>query len=305
MTKIQISACTFRRPDGLRALLESIETLVLPDDVTVTVCIVDNDTEASARSLILEVSKTFPLELVYAHEAAPGIPSARNRALDEAINADYVAFIDDDETVDPNWLISLWEKAKDSKAHFIQGPVHLTVANPADAWWLRTRFFKHAMFDDGARRYESWSNNVLVDMHFVRQHNLRFDEVLAMDGGTDTLFFQDMVRAGAEGVFAANAWVREEQPMTRLKWRWAVQRQFRYGVTRANVVMMREKPISAIPHCIARSGAMAIVGTGMFLSSLFRGRIGFADGVAFWCRSAGVLAGMVGHRHREYKRPTA
>ena len=305
MTKIQISACTYRRPDGLRALLESIRDLVVPESVSLSVCVIDNDTAPSAKPLIDEIAKTFPFDLGYAHEPMPGIPMARNRALDEAADADYLAFVDDDETVEVDWLCALLRMAKQSGAQFVQGPVRMTVADTADAWWLKTRFFRLHVFPDGAQRNESWSNNVLLDMRFVREHGVRFDEALALDGGTDTLFFQDLVRAGADGVFAANAWVVEEQPPTRLQWRWAMQRQFRYGVTRANVVMMRQKPIGAIAHCIVRSGGMAVVGTAMFLSSLVRGRVGFADGVAFWSRSLGVLAGMTGHRHREYQRPVS
>ncbi|MEL6829488.1 MAG: glycosyltransferase family A protein [Pseudomonadota bacterium] len=302
MTKIQISACTYRRPDGLRSLLKSIQDITVPQDMSLSVCIVDNDTEPSAEDLVNQIAATFPWPINYAHEAEPGIPMARNRALDEASDADFIAFVDDDETVEPDWLEALWTMAQRSNADFIQGPVRMTVADVTDAWWLKTLFFKLSEFPDGTPRHESWSNNVLVDLRFVRAHDIRFDETLALDGGTDTLFFQDMVRAGARGVFAANAWVIEEQPSSRLRWKWAMQRQFRYGVTRANTVMMRRGRLTALTHCIFRSGGMAVIGSGLLVSGLVRGRVGLADGIALWSRSIGVLAGMTGHRHREYKR---
>lgn len=302
VTKIQISACTFRRPDGLRALLDSVRDLAVPTGVTLSVCIVDNDSEPSAETIVAEIAETFPFPLIYAHEPKPGIPMARNRALDEAADADFLAFVDDDETVEADWLRALWRMAEQSGAQFVQGPVRMTVADEADAWWLKTKFFRLNVFPDGAHRHESWSNNVLVDMAFVRKSGVRFDERLALDGGEDTLFFQDLVRSGGKGVFAAKAWVAEEQPAARLRWQWGIQRQFRNGVTRANVALMRRSKLSAFPHCVVRSGGMAVVGSGLLLSSLFRGKVGIADGVALWCRSAGVLAGMAGHRHLEYKR---
>ena len=43
----------------------------------------------------------------YVHEPAPGISAGRNRALDEAGDADLLSFIDDDEVPRPGWLSAL------------------------------------------------------------------------------------------------------------------------------------------------------------------------------------------------------
>ncbi len=302
MAVLQISACTYRRPEGLRALFASLAAMHLPAGVAVSLCIVDNDTLPSAQALVGTLGASLDFEVRYVHEARPGIPMARNRALALAGDADYVAFIDDDETVEPDWLVELWAMARCSGAHFVQGPVIMQVKSPHDQWWLETVFFRLRSFPDGAPRSESWTNNVLIDMAFVREKGLCFDERLALDGGEDTLFFQDMVRSGGRGVFALKARVRECQPPARLNWSWGMQRQYRTGVTRANTVRLRRSRPVALAYCLVRSAAMAAVGCSHLLTCPLRGRRGLANGIALLCRSAGILLGAFGARHLEYGR---
>ncbi|WP_425454326.1 glycosyltransferase family 2 protein [Luteococcus japonicus] len=47
---------------------------------------------------------TWPSGVRYVNETAPGLAAVRNRALDEAGNANLLAFIDDDETPAAGWL---------------------------------------------------------------------------------------------------------------------------------------------------------------------------------------------------------
>jgi len=76
----------------------------VPDWAEVVLCVVDNDAEGSGR----EVVEAFEAEAVgrmgvrYVVEARRGIPMARNRAVEVALEAgaEAVVFVDDDETAD-------------------------------------------------------------------------------------------------------------------------------------------------------------------------------------------------------------
>jgi len=140
VNKITICACNYRRPQGLRLLLESVRELEIPPGVEVEICIVDNDVLPSARDVIAAVAADFPLALHYAHETQPGIPNARNRALSDAGAYGYAVFVDDDETVDPKWLVELYRVACETGGAFVQGPVEMSVEDSDDQWWLETFF---------------------------------------------------------------------------------------------------------------------------------------------------------------------
>ena len=101
MEVITVCACTYRRPDLLLEMLHSFKALKTPPGTEVTVCIVDNDIDTSARAVVDSQSGNLPFSLKYVHEEQPGIPSARNRALEEAANSDFLVFVDDDE-----WVVS-------------------------------------------------------------------------------------------------------------------------------------------------------------------------------------------------------
>ncbi|SDF18544.1 glycosyltransferase [Limimaricola pyoseonensis] len=299
---ITICACTYRRPKGLTALLRSCRALRTRPDFDLRFVVLDNDDTPSAREVVARETRDFPWPCRYLHAPEPGIPVVRNRALEAAGETGFIVFVDDDETVTPDWLLALWDTQRATGATFVQGPVRMLVHDARDEWWLSTLFFRQRRFADRAKRQESWTNNVIVDLDFVARTGCRFEERLRYDGGTDTLFFQDIVRHGGRGAYAAEAWVCELQPKSRLTWRWAVNRQFRYGATRAMTVRLREPPGRAAAYCLLRGAGMAVVGTGLLASAALRGRVGIADGVALWSRAAGIVSGMAGLRKLEYAR---
>ena len=265
-------------------------------------CIVDNDAQSSALDVVRTLSGEMPFPLMYVNEKQPGIPSARNRALAEARDSDYLVFVDDDETVDPDWLVELYKVASETSAVFVQGPVEMTVEDVQSTWWLDTIFFQQRVFPDRSVRQESWSNNVMLNMDLLSQLDCSFDDQLRYDGGSDTLFFQDIVRKGGTGRYAAHARVFEIQPRARLNWRWALQRQFRFGITRANTLKLRHSRLKTYGYCLVRSAGMFVWGIGNLMQAIFRGKKGLADGMAYLARGTGVLLGAFGVRRLEYAR---
>lgn len=298
--KVVIGACTFRRPQGLAALLESLARLEPVPGMDLSVVIVDNDAEPSAQAVVAAARMPWPLR--YVHETNPGIPFARNRVLREAGTEGFLAFVDDDETVAPGWLRRLIEVQRRTGAEFVQGPVVMSVEQERDAWWLASAFFRQNSFADLAPLRESWTNNVLIDLGFVHRHGLQFEESLRFEGGEDTLFFQDMVARGGQGRFAREALVYEVQPAARLRWRWGMMRQYRYGITRAKTALMRRARGAAAGYCLLRGSAMIVLGLLKLPSALVTGRTGLAAGAALLARGTGVFAGLLGGNREEYGR---
>jgi glycosyltransferase involved in cell wall biosynthesis len=118
-TRIDIGVCTFRRPQ-LADTLRSLAALRTPEGFRVQVIVVDNDDVSSARAIAREIAAGLGLRLRYIHCPARNISLARNACL-EASNADFLAFIDDDEAATPGWLAGLVEAAERDGADVVLG----------------------------------------------------------------------------------------------------------------------------------------------------------------------------------------
>src|SRR6478752_6966716 len=94
--QVVVGLATFHRPEGLARILPLLSQQVRElSGAEARIVVVDNDPLGGAREQVLEWADR---RVTYVHEPRPGIASARNRALDEALDADALVFIDDDET---------------------------------------------------------------------------------------------------------------------------------------------------------------------------------------------------------------
>ena len=109
MHKVAICVCTYHRPRMLRECLLSLATLSVPSDIRPIVIIVDNEAEPNNRDVVSEFMESCPFQVSYIHELKRGIAAARNAALKlaDALNAAWIAFIDDDARADPDWLAEI------------------------------------------------------------------------------------------------------------------------------------------------------------------------------------------------------
>jgi glycosyltransferase involved in cell wall biosynthesis len=99
--RLAVAICTRRNELGLRRTLES---LVDQTDRDFAVFVVDN---APGQSSVRDVLDAFErLDVTYVAAPRPGLSNARNRAL-EAVTAEYLGWLDDDESADSTWIASL------------------------------------------------------------------------------------------------------------------------------------------------------------------------------------------------------
>jgi succinoglycan biosynthesis protein ExoM len=103
---VDIGICTYRRP-AVVATLTSLFELDIPQGVTVRLIVADNDAEPSAKASIDNLRKASPFEIIYVHCPKSNISIARNACLSTS-QAEFLAFIDDDETAPREWLSEIW-----------------------------------------------------------------------------------------------------------------------------------------------------------------------------------------------------
>ncbi|WP_265519656.1 glycosyltransferase [Nitratireductor luteus] len=234
---IDICVCTFRRP-ALADALATIAALEVPPGARLRVIVADNDVEPSARSIVDMVAGNFQHELTYLHAPARNISIARNACLD-AGRGDFLAFVDDDETVTRSWLRHLLETALATGADAVLGPVRAIYHPGAPGWMPRA---------DSHSTFPVWVNgeiptgytcNVLLKSSSPIVEGRRFDLSLGRSGGEDTDFFTRLHEAGGLIAYAPEAWVEEIVPQARARLSWLAKRRFRMGQTHGRLLAER------------------------------------------------------------------
>lgn len=224
--RIDICVCTFRRPQ-LVATLQSLARLKLPEHAKVRILVADNDTIPSARERV-EVFAGGDIPIDYIHAPERNISVARNACLEHA-NGDLIAWIDDDETADPLWLVRLYETLRDGGYDAVFGPALAIYPEGTPAHIARGDFhsnrpvFRHGEVQTGH------TCNALVEMRKPATRALRFDRARGRTGGEDTDYFHRLWRAGGRLAICDSAAVFEVVEPRRLHRGWLIRRSFNSG----------------------------------------------------------------------------
>ena len=231
---IDIGVCTFRRPE-LADTLRSLAAMDMPPGFDVSVIIADNDDTPSARDLVTALSRELTLPIHYRHAPARNISIARNACLD-ASTADFVAFIDDDETASSRWLAELIATAEASGAAAVLGPVRALYRPDAPDWMRRGDFHSTLPVWVRGEIHTGYTCNVLLRAGADSLRGRRFSLARGQTGGEDTEFFDQMHKAGGRIAFSPEAWVDEVVPRARAAFDWLGRRRFRVGQTHGHLL---------------------------------------------------------------------
>jgi glycosyltransferase involved in cell wall biosynthesis len=137
---LTVVICTRDRPEGLRATLTSLSR---QSGSAFTVVVVDNN--PSNRDAEKVVSDVGLPRCEYVVEPQPGLSRARNRGL-QAVDTELVAWIDDDEVADPNFVRAV----KQGFAHESRPAAVCGVMLPAELeYGAQVRFEQYGGFNKG------------------------------------------------------------------------------------------------------------------------------------------------------------
>jgi succinoglycan biosynthesis protein ExoM len=289
---IDIGICTFRRPE-LADTLRSLAAMDMPAGFDVGVVVADNDDTPSAQALVEKLSRELPLAIRYRHAPARNISIARNACLDDS-EADFVAFIDDDETASSGWLVELVATAEGSGADAVLGPVRARYGRDAPGWMRRGDFHSTLPVWVGGEIRTGYTCNVLLRMGSDRLRGRRFSLARGQTGGEDTEFFDHMHRAGGRIAFCPEAWVEELVPHSRAAFDWLSRRRFRAGQTHGHLLAGRAGGLGRVGQVALASAKAAYcfaLALPMIASPVRRNR-----SVLRGIMHLGVVSGLVGLR---------
>lgn len=298
---IDIGVCTFRRPE-LADTLRSLDAMQMPAGFAISIIVADNDDTPTARELVTVLSRELTVPVRYQHCPARNISIARNACLD-ASTADFVAFIDDDETATPRWLAELVATAQASGAAAVLGPVRARYRPDAPDWMQRGDFHSTLPVWVRGEIQTGYTCNVLLRMGSDSLRGRRFSLARGQTGGEDTEFFDQMHKAGGRIVFSPDAWVDEVVPRLRAAFDWLGRRRFRVGQTHGHLLGRNARGIALVKQ-VGLASAKAIYcfasALPVVISPVRRNR-----SVLRGIMHVGVVSGLVGIREiRLYGQPS-
>ena len=300
MTRNTLAICipTLRRPGLLRSCLESIARLEPPGDYLLSTIVVDNDSNQSAAEVCKDLSAGFPFPLHYFLHPKRGLSEVRNRLLDEAIklNAELIAFIDDDEQPEPGWLKQHCQHLTEYKADVCSGPVRQVGAKAE----------QEKQGQSGSRPRHISTNNVVFKSSLVSRQGLQFDPYFNFIGGEDFDFFERSRDLGNHHIWVAEALVLETVVEQRDSLRYLFYRHYSGGIN--NVLRYRRRQpawkawIRYLPKFVGKCiGALVCI----VLAVLSASRSQLHKATKKLASGLGYLAGLLNIVVERYRHPEA
>jgi glycosyltransferase involved in cell wall biosynthesis len=243
MPEVTVAIPTFRRPAPLARCLSSVLDQAGVARSAIEIIVIDNCPQASAKPTIDEARRSSDIPIIYVIEPRPGISHARNTAMATA-SARFIAFIDDDELAETDWLAELLGAQRRLSADMVFGPVlaEVRARNCADAEFF-TAFYSICLERvTGPTKDSLYCGNVLLDNGFCQRAGLSFEPSLGLVGGEDLLFFRQAARKGARFAWCREARVHEIVPAYRATWKHVWLRSFLRGQTRTRAYVMLRPP---------------------------------------------------------------
>lgn len=303
--RVAVCIATCGRPTLLSGLLQSLRALRFSRSAApaLRVVVVDNDPDETARPVVEEVRPVFPWPLTYAAEPIRNISLARNAAVRLALAeaADFVAFVDDDEEVTPEWLDELLTAADRFGADAVCGPVLPRYARDVPNWVVAGRLLEPRRYRTGDRLSFGMTGNALITARALRGEVEPFHPLLGSSGGEDTYFFMRLARAGGGVVWADEAIVDEYIPASRARAGSLISRAFRVG----NCYVVCERLLSPsgrwrFARATAALGRL-VAGALLLLPGVLGGRATAVRALRIAAHGAGAVAALGGIRYYQYR----
>jgi len=233
---ISVCICTYRRPELLARLLDTLGRQRVDERFSFEIVITDNDRLRSAEEVVRLFRERSGGDVVYDCEPEQNIARARNKTVSNA-RGQFIAFIDDDEFPGPEWLRMLFDTCLKFRADGVLGPVNPVYDGNPPRWLVESGLCNRDSFPTGTVLDDSKfmrTGNVLFSRHILEKSREPFDPAKGLTGGEDADFFDRMLQKGRTFIWCDEAGVFETVPEERQRMGYHVKRAFLQGMTTAD-----------------------------------------------------------------------
>ena len=241
MDTVSVVIPTLNRPVALRRAIDGALRQTGLGDIALEIIVIDNSPEENTRDLVASIAAETTVPMRWISEPCPGVANARNTGV-RASRSRWIAFLDDDEDAEANWIASLVAAARVSGADAVFGPVEARADAGGAIDAFQPYFSRDIARPDGADITDLvallGTNNSMFERERCLAETLPFDPSLNSSGGEDSLLLMRLSLAGRRFAWAANARVIEWVPPRRLTWAYVRKRKFLSGQIRVFVLRM-------------------------------------------------------------------
>lgn len=124
---------TYKRSHLLRRTLSSLLQAPAPDGLSVTILVVDNNSEDDTEQVVHDIAAQATRRVHYVRETRQGLSHARNAGI-RAGAGELIGFVDDDEEIDAQWYHAVAREFAAEATEFIGGPYLPNWSAPAPHW---------------------------------------------------------------------------------------------------------------------------------------------------------------------------
>ncbi len=274
---ISIVVPTHNRAQWLRAALETLVCQETNEKFIYEIIVVDNASTDDTGSIVQRIAETSPAPVQYALQKTPGDAPTRNMGVERS-SGRWIAFFDDDQLAEPDWLVRLYDAALQTSAPVVGGAVRLDLPEEelARLGTICREVLREVDYYNTIHPYTGKNlpgcGNVLVARSVFDSIGL-FDTAL-VNGGSDSDFFLRAQESGCKLWYTPQAVIRHRVPPERL-----TKEYFRWDALQGadNIACFdyqRHGACKLALLSIARLGQAALVHLPMFLCARLRGTPG-------------------------------
>ena len=209
MKKITIAVCTYNRAQNLPKLVAELRKQVC--QISFEILFIVNNSTDNTIEVLEELARLPGAKLRFTNEPEQGIAYARNRAITECMDSDYLLFIDDDELPSSiNMVEAAINELGKGEVQCVGGKVIINFGDNKRPEWLVDELLGfYAEIDYGDQPFiikdgstPIWTSIIAYDMRIFREiKSLRFDirynrRGNGIGGGEDIMMFKEMLESG-------------------------------------------------------------------------------------------------------------
>lgn len=205
MKKVIVAICSYNRGNRLPELIRALRNQ--QSSIPFELLVVENNCTDNTHEILLGLQSESGAVLRIANEPNQGISYARNRAIEESLDSDYMLVMDDDELPCDNLIQAAIDTFESTDAICVGGKVIVDFSELKRPEWLEDNLLGFlAQVDYGDELFQItststpvWTANIAYDTRIFRDNpDLRFDlrynrAGKGVGGGEDVMMFEELL----------------------------------------------------------------------------------------------------------------
>lgn len=302
LPRVAVYVCTYKRNAELLRMLDSLEVAAenAASRYQLAVVVVDDNPDRAAEKLVESSTHSFPLGLHYRWCGSGNVAKARNAGLAAGMElGDWVAMVDDDQVVVPEWLNEIMTVQEDTNADAVTAPVLARFPDDSPDWLTNQPFgdlWGTPAKPDGVAVTDLQTANSVISVQFLKDNpTVRFSDDLGKSGGEDMVFYRAALDAGLKAHYSHHAVNWELESSERATYGYQLRRCLWHGNTEAitNLRAGRDSRARLLARSVKR-GIAAL--THPIQQAKKREAPQFRYAFAYSLQSVGMVLGVLGVR---------